>query len=158
MLVNLSPRFKRTYQKLPGVIQEDFKNKIQTFIRDRRHPTLKTHKLKGKLQECFAFRLVKGYRVLFEFSTPDTVDLLGVGSHDILQKILISSGQKIVDYQMIKGLARRNRAFVYSEGHSILPNEAFFNAFTNYPRVPGDFKDMLYIIKVNADQEIISLV
>jgi len=86
MQVNLSPRFKRAYKKLPRHLKEDFKDKIVTFIKDPRHPTLKTHKLKGKYQECLAFRLQDGYRVLFEFSASDTVDLLDIGPHDIYKK------------------------------------------------------------------------
>ncbi|MEK7083865.1 MAG: type II toxin-antitoxin system mRNA interferase toxin, RelE/StbE family [Patescibacteria group bacterium] len=73
MTAHLSPRFRRAYKRLPRHIQEDFKIKIRIFLKDPRHPALKTHKLKGVLQECFAFRLVYGYRVLFEFSSSDTV-------------------------------------------------------------------------------------
>ena len=86
MFVNLSPRFQRSYKNLPRHIQEDFKTKIQTFTKDPRHHTLKTHKLKGKLQECLAFQLKDGFRVLFEFSSPGTVNLLNVGPHDIYKK------------------------------------------------------------------------
>jgi len=83
MLVNLSSRFKRAYQKLPLHIQQDFKEKIKLFIKSPHHPALKTHKLKGRLQECLAFRLTKGYRVLFEFVSSDAVNLLDVGPHDM---------------------------------------------------------------------------
>ena len=86
MFVNLSPRFTRAYQRLPRAIQEDFKTKIQIFIKDPRHPSLKIHKLKGQLQECLAFRLMNGYRVLFEFSGAETVHLLDVGPHDMYKK------------------------------------------------------------------------
>lgn len=86
MNVNLSPRFKRSYKKIPRHIQSDFDKKIKIFIDNPNHSSLKTHKLKGKLQECLAFRLKDGYRVLFEFSVPDTVDLLDVGSHDIYKQ------------------------------------------------------------------------
>lgn len=86
MQVNLSPRFSRAYKKLPRHIQEDFKDKISTFIKDPRHSALRTHKLKGRYQECLAFRLTDGYRVLFEFSAPNTVDLLDVGPHDIYKR------------------------------------------------------------------------
>lgn len=86
MNVNLSPRFSRAYKKLPRHIRKDFKDKIATFIKDPRLPMLRTHKLKGKYQECLAFRLKDGYRVLFEFSSPNTVDLLDVGPHDIYKK------------------------------------------------------------------------
>ncbi|OJI06615.1 hypothetical protein BK004_02620 [bacterium CG10_46_32] len=83
MRVNLSPRFKRAYKKLPRHIQEDFKETITVFIGNPRHPSLKTHKLKGTYQECLAFRLAEGYRVLFEFVAPNEANLLDVGSHDI---------------------------------------------------------------------------
>lgn len=86
MKVNVSSRFKRSYKKTPQPIQKDFDKKISIFIKTPAHPSLKTHKLKGKLQECLAFRLKDGYRVLFEFSEPDTVDLLDIGSHDIYKR------------------------------------------------------------------------
>ncbi|MBI4427121.1 MAG: type II toxin-antitoxin system mRNA interferase toxin, RelE/StbE family [Candidatus Magasanikbacteria bacterium] len=86
MKINFSPRFKRAYKKLPPHIQDDFDKQIKVFMRDPNHPSLKTHKLKGRLQECLAFRLQKGYRVLFDFFSSDSVDLLDVGSHDIYKK------------------------------------------------------------------------
>ena len=86
MNVNLSPRFKRNYKRVPQRIQSDFDKKISIVIKTPDHPSLKTHRLKGKLQECLAFRLKDGYRVLFEFSGSDTVDLLDIGSHDIYKR------------------------------------------------------------------------
>lgn len=86
MKVNLSPRFKRGYKKVPQHIQSDFDKKISIFMKVPNHPSLKTHKLKGKLQECLAFRLKDGYRVLFEFSGPNTVDLLDIGPHDVYKR------------------------------------------------------------------------
>lgn len=86
MTVNLSPRFKRAYKKLPSHIKDDFDIRIALFIKDPRHPSLKTHKLKGRFQECLAFRLRDGYRVLFEFSAPNTVDMLDVGPHNIYER------------------------------------------------------------------------
>ena len=94
MQVNLSSRFKRSYRKLPSDIREDFDKKIVLFIENPHHPSLKTHKLKGKLQECLAFQLKSGYRVLFEFSGFNIVDLLEVGSHDIYKRFSRFSGEK----------------------------------------------------------------
>lgn len=82
MKINLSPRFKRAYKKLPSSIKDDFDKKIVIFIENPRNPKLKTHKLKGKLQECLSFYLHDGYRVLFEFSSSQTIDLLDIGPHD----------------------------------------------------------------------------
>jgi addiction module RelE/StbE family toxin len=86
MIVNFSSRFKRVYKKLPSSIKNDFDKVITIFMKNPNHPSLHTHKLKGKFQECLAFRLRDGYRVLFEFSEKDTVDLLDVGSHRLYKR------------------------------------------------------------------------
>ncbi|PIT94182.1 hypothetical protein COU00_00330 [Candidatus Falkowbacteria bacterium CG10_big_fil_rev_8_21_14_0_10_43_11] len=86
MKINLSSHFKRAYQKIPRHIQKDFDAKIAIFIKNLRHPSLKTHKLQGKHQSCLAFRLRDGFRVLFEFPAPNTADLLDIGSRDIYRQ------------------------------------------------------------------------
>ncbi|MFH1030036.1 MAG: type II toxin-antitoxin system RelE/ParE family toxin [bacterium] len=82
MEVNLSPRFKRAYKKLPKSAQNDFDIKIALFTGNPRNPTLKTHKLKGNLQSCLSFYLRDGYRVLFEFENTHEINLLDIGPHD----------------------------------------------------------------------------
>ncbi|MFH0755162.1 MAG: type II toxin-antitoxin system mRNA interferase toxin, RelE/StbE family [bacterium] len=79
--INRSSRFKRAYKHLPNNIKDDFDKKIIIFIKDPKDLRLRTHILKGKLQECLAFCLRDGFRVLFEF-TGDTINLLDVESHD----------------------------------------------------------------------------
>lgn len=86
MKVNLSPRFKRSYKKLPSDIQNDFDKKITLFMANINHPRLKTHKLTGKLQSCLSFYLVRGYRVLFEMNHNQEVNLLDIGPHDKYKK------------------------------------------------------------------------
>ncbi len=82
MVINRSSRFKRSFQKLPAHIQESFIDRIRLFAENPFHPQLGTHKLKGKLQECWAFELRDGFRVYFEFATGNEVDLLYAGPHD----------------------------------------------------------------------------
>lgn len=82
MEIRYSPRFKRAYQTLPPQIQESFDKQITLFINNPHDPRLRTHKLKGQLEECLAFDLRDGYRVLFEYATKDIVNLLAVGPHD----------------------------------------------------------------------------
>ena len=84
--INSSSHFIRAFKKLPRQIQDDFEEKISLFIKNPRHPQLRTHPLKGKFRECLAFQLEDGYRVLFEFSNPNTVNLLDVGPHNIYRK------------------------------------------------------------------------
>lgn len=82
MKINLSPRFKRSYKKLPSNIQDDFDKKIVLFANNPRDSKLASHKLKGRLQNCLSFYLIDGYRVLFEFRAKDEADLLDIGPHD----------------------------------------------------------------------------
>lgn len=82
MIINRSSRFKRAFQKLPPHIQDDFIEKIRRFASDPFDPRLHTHKLKGKLHECYSLYLKDGYRVLFEFAGNDEVNFIAVGPHD----------------------------------------------------------------------------
>ena len=84
--INVSPRFKRAYKKLPRHIKDSFQKRIKVFAKDPWHPSLKTHKLQGVYQECLSFRLDDGYRVLFEFSSANAADLLDIGPHDLYRK------------------------------------------------------------------------
>lgn len=74
---------------MPSTIKDNFDKKIAIFMENPHDPKLKTHKLEGKLQSCLSFYLRDGYRVLFEFSASDTVNMLNVGPHSIYQKKLI---------------------------------------------------------------------
>ena len=40
------------------------------------HPLLHTKKLTGQLAGFFSFRITRDYRVIFEFSDPDTLRLI----------------------------------------------------------------------------------
>lgn len=82
MIINWSSHFKRSYKKLPVDIKKDFIQKIKIFVNDPWDPSLKSHKLKGKLQECYSFYLRDGYRVLFEFELTNEINLLDIGPHD----------------------------------------------------------------------------
>ncbi|MBU4332676.1 type II toxin-antitoxin system RelE/ParE family toxin [Patescibacteria group bacterium] len=82
MIVHREPRFIRAYQKLPDYIREDFDKKIIIFENNPGDPRLRTHKLGGKLRECFSFYLRDGFRVYFEFLGKSEVDLLYVGPHN----------------------------------------------------------------------------
>lgn len=81
MRINYSPRFKRAYKCLPPDIQESFDERIGIFINNSRDPRLGARKLKGRLEECLAFTLREGYRVLYE-TAASGINLLDVGPHD----------------------------------------------------------------------------
>ena len=81
MIINRSSRFKRVFKKQPIHIQDDFIDKISIFAQNPYHPKLHTHKLKGRLAEYHAFYLRDGFRVFFEFTGKNEVNLLSIGPH-----------------------------------------------------------------------------
>ena len=82
MKISRSYRFKRSYKKLPFHIQDDFSKRIKFFSSNPFESSLKTHKLRGNLDDYYAFYLQDGYRVLFEFENDNNVLLINIGSHD----------------------------------------------------------------------------
>ena len=79
--------FKRSAQKLikknPNIIKL-FKLRIKILEDNPFHPSLKTHKLKGRLSSCFACSINFEYRIVFKIceSESDCIELLNIGTHD----------------------------------------------------------------------------
>lgn len=82
MQILYKPTFVRQYKKLPQELQTEIKEKIELFRRDPNHTFLKTHKLKGKLKDCFSFSVNYDYRIIFEYQENAAV-LLTVGNHSV---------------------------------------------------------------------------
>ena len=85
MLVAYESSFKRDYKK--WIKQNPGKAKllqgvIDLFILDPFHPLLKTHKLKGRLKECYAFTVEYALRIIFYFEDVAHAIFLSLGSHD----------------------------------------------------------------------------
>lgn len=77
--------FKRKYKKLiknNEFLKNIFWKKIELFIENPYNPQLKTHKLSGKLKNCYSFALGFDFRVVFQFVDNESVLLIDIGSHD----------------------------------------------------------------------------
>jgi mRNA interferase YafQ len=63
----------------------DLDPKLSTILeklrKDPFDPSLKTHKLKGRMQGLYACSLTYDLRIVFELTT-DTLHLIDIGSHD----------------------------------------------------------------------------
>lgn len=86
MVIYYSPEFKRQFRKLSGHLQEIAVEREAVFRRDPFSPTLKTHKLSGRLQGIWSFSLDYTNRVLFRFLDGQTVLFESVGDHSIYRR------------------------------------------------------------------------
>ncbi|MBI3109565.1 type II toxin-antitoxin system mRNA interferase toxin, RelE/StbE family [Candidatus Daviesbacteria bacterium] len=73
-------------KKLAGFSQKDqekFLQKIRLFWQDPFTPSLKTHKLTGKLKNYWSFSVSFNLRVMFQFAKQETVAFIDIGGHEI---------------------------------------------------------------------------
>ena len=84
MKIHFSTRFIALHQKLikrrPSV-KTAFERAMLLLQEDMRVPSLKVHKLSGKLEDRWAFSLTYDLRVIFQLEK-DTIILTHIGTHD----------------------------------------------------------------------------
>lgn len=88
MNVYLSRNFTKAFNKLTKnnlLLKEKIKEKIKLFINNPKHPSLKLHKLKGKMVEDWSFSVASDLRVVLTY-VDDGVLLVDIGSHDEVYK------------------------------------------------------------------------
>jgi mRNA-degrading endonuclease YafQ of YafQ-DinJ toxin-antitoxin module len=83
--VSFSAPFKRAFKKrIKGntELEARFWQKLEQFTADPFNPSLKTHKLSGKLKEFWSFSVGYAERVLFYFTEDEKAVFVDIGSHD----------------------------------------------------------------------------
>ncbi len=83
--ISFSSPFKRAFKKrIKGntELEARFWQKLEQFTVDPFDPSLKTHKLSGKLREFWSFSVSYDERVLFYFTEDEKVVFVDIGSHD----------------------------------------------------------------------------
>ncbi len=83
MIIHLSSKFEKNYQRLPQRIKEKAKEKESIFRKSPFDSQLRTHKLSGRDKECWAFCITRSYRIKFIFLPNREVLFLDIGLHDI---------------------------------------------------------------------------
>jgi len=66
-------------------LEKQIKGRFEIFCRDPFDPCLKTHKLRGKLENYWSFSVSETHRVMFEFLGKREVGLIDIGDHSIYQ-------------------------------------------------------------------------
>jgi len=83
--VSFSSSFKRAFKKrIKGNadLEARFWQKMEQFAVDPFDPSLKTHKLSGKLKELWSFSVDSDGMVLFYFTEEEKAVFVDIGSHD----------------------------------------------------------------------------
>lgn len=85
MEVTFSSSFKRAFKKrIQGNtdLEKRFWQKVEQFTLDPFNPSLKTHKLSGKLKELWSFSVDYDERILFYFTEDGKAVFADIGNHD----------------------------------------------------------------------------
>ena len=83
MIIKISPKFEKSYRRLPNEIKEKAKEKELIFRENPFNHSLKTHKLSGRDKNCWAFWVDYSYRIKFIFLSKREILFLDIGTHDI---------------------------------------------------------------------------
>ena len=62
-------------------LRQDVVDKINLFISNRSHPSLRLHKLQGQLKDAWSISIDKSTRIIFN-SEKDEITFTNIGSHD----------------------------------------------------------------------------
>lgn len=83
MRIVYSSKFERKYQSLPVSLKLEAKRREKIFRENPKDHRLKTHKLKGRLKDYWAFSVTYKYRIVFKFVDNKTVYFLNIGDHRV---------------------------------------------------------------------------
>ena len=85
MEVSFSSSFRRAFKKrIKGKteLENKFWAKVELFTKDPFNPSLRTHKLSGKLKDMWSFSIEYDERVLFYFTDNNKAVFVDIGNHD----------------------------------------------------------------------------
>jgi len=80
----ITPTFERKLKKFlkkHPELEKEIEEKLNLLIKNPHNPSLKTHKLKGKLKNEWSISLTFEYRILFVIEK-EKIYLTNIGSHD----------------------------------------------------------------------------
>jgi len=87
MKIFYSPQFFHEYRQLPIGVKENAEKKEKIFRQNPLDKRLKTHKLKGKFADFWAFSVDFRYRIIFNFQNGKDVRFYVIGDHAVYRKM-----------------------------------------------------------------------
>lgn len=81
-----SERFKKQHAPLSDEIKKKAMKAVQLFTENVLHPSLRLHKLSGKLEGLWSISLDKNYRILLRPMKGNVYLFIAIGPHAIYEK------------------------------------------------------------------------
>lgn len=78
-----NPSFKKSAGNFSQRERKKISEKINLFLTNPYSPSLKTHKLSGKLKDYWSFSITYQLRILFRFNNESIVEFIDIGGHEI---------------------------------------------------------------------------
>lgn len=83
--LTLSEPFEKLFQKLPQEIREAAYEKLDLFLKNPAHPSLRVKKIRGTKDIVWEMSVTMNYRITFEV-LEEEIYLRRIGTHDILKR------------------------------------------------------------------------
>ena len=83
--IHYNQRFAERFQKLPLIIKKKALIAEQKFRLNAFHPSLRLHKLSGRLKGLWSISIDKKYRILFEALEDGNIVFNSIGTHAIYE-------------------------------------------------------------------------
>ncbi len=81
-----SNHFLKSAKKIPKLQQEKLAKLLETVQKNPFHSQFHTKPLSGQLSGLYSFRITRDWRVIFQFLSPDKIQLVEVGHRKDIYK------------------------------------------------------------------------
>lgn len=85
--IRFAKKFFKQLRKLPQEIVTLSEQKIDLFIDNPLHPSLRLHELHGDLRGAWSITINKNYRLIFERDNDSNIFFISIGKHDLYKNL-----------------------------------------------------------------------
>jgi len=85
MKIRLSTDLVKLLRKIKNkdkILTNQISNKLKLFQVNAQHPSLRTHKLSGKMSNCWSISINKSLRIIYILLKSDEAYFIALGTHD----------------------------------------------------------------------------